>query len=152
MTLSITKLSDTFSTSPQITADDVVEIAALGFKTIINNRPDGEGGAEQPISDAIKAAAKKTGLAYLYIPVIPGNITPSNVAECAAFLSTAATPVLGFCRTGNRASNLYQQVQNKSNSQSNSSTISQNWLMAPICNFFKNKCLITKLVRKLSSR
>ena len=44
MPLFITKLSDTFSTSPQITVDDVVAIAALGFKTIINNRPDGEGG------------------------------------------------------------------------------------------------------------
>ena len=152
MTLSITNLSDTFSTSPQITADDVVEIAALGFKTIINNRPDGEGCAEQPNSHTIEVAAKKAGLAYLHIPVIPGNITEANVVECASLLLNAPTPILGFCRTGNRASNLYQQVQNRGNSQSNSSTISQNWLMAPICNFFKNKCLITKLMHKLNSK
>ena len=152
MTLSISMLSDTFSTSPQITADDVAEIAALGFKTIINNRPDGEGGAEQPSSDAIQAAAEKAGLAYQYIPVIPGSITPSNVAECAAFISSAATPILGFCLTGSRASSLYQHALNKNNSTSNPSTIVQSWLMAPICNFFKNKCLITKLARKLSSK
>ncbi len=152
MTLSITKLSDTFSTSPQITADDVEEIATLGFKTIINNRPDGEGGAEQPSSNTIEAAAKKVGLAYLYIPVIPGNITESNLAECTTFLAGAASPILGFCRTGKRASSLYQQALSKNNTLLNTSTANQNWLMAPICNFFKNKCLITRLVRKLSSK
>lgn len=152
MPLTITKISEVFSTSPQITANDIAEIAALGFKTIINNRPDGEGGAEQATSATIKAAAEKAGLAYLYLPVIPSNITPANVAECAAFISGAATPVLGFCRTGNRASNLYQQALSKNSTPPNTSAASQNWLMAPICNFFKNKCLITRLVRKLSSK
>lgn len=152
MTLTITKHSDTFSTSPKITADNVVEIAALGFKTIINNRPDGEGGAEQPTSNAIQLAAEKAGLTYIYIPVIPGNITEANVVECASFLLNAPTPILGFCRTGNRASSLYQQALNKNNKQPNTSAASQNWLMAPICNFFQNKCLITKLMRKLSSK
>jgi uncharacterized protein (TIGR01244 family) len=150
MTLIITKHSDTFSTSPQITAEDVEEIAALGFKTIINNRPDGEGGAEQATSNAIEAAAKKAGIAYVYIPVIPGNITESNVAECTAFLAGAASPILGFCRTGNRASSLYQKALSKQNPSNNTGTASQNWLMAPICNFFQNKCLITKLLRKLA--
>lgn len=151
MALIITRISDKFSTSPQITVDDVAEIAALGFKTIINNRPDGEGGAEQPLSEAIKAAAESAGLTYVHIPVIPGNITEANVAECATFLLNTPTPILGFCRTGNRASNLYQQASNK-NSHGSTSSAKQNWLMQKICNFFKNKCLITKLVRKLSSK
>ena len=152
MPLTITKISEVFSTSPQITVNDIPEIATLGFKTIINNRPDGEGGAKQPTSATIKAAAEKTGLAYLYLPVIPGNITESNVAECATFLAGAASPILGFCRTGNRASNLYQQALSKNSTPPNTSAASQNWLIAPICNFFKNKCLITRLVRKLSSK
>lgn len=111
MTLSITRISETFSTCPQITADEVAEIAALGFKTIINNRPDGEGGAEQPTSDAIKAAAEKAGLAYIHIPVIPGNITQENITECTQFLGKAAKPILGFCRTGNRAGTLHSKIQ-----------------------------------------
>jgi len=150
MTLSITRISETFSTSPQISADDVAEIAALGFKTIINNRPDSEGGAEQPTSDAIKSAADKAGLTYIHIPVIPGNITEANVSECASFLMHVPTPILGFCRTGNRASSLYQQASNKNNPGSTSSA-KQNWLMQKVCNFFKNKCLITKMVRKFTS-
>jgi uncharacterized protein (TIGR01244 family) len=151
MALIITHISDKFSTSPQITVDDVAEIAALGFKTIINNRPDGEGGVEQPLSEAIKVAAESAGIKYVHIPVIPGNITEANVAECATFLLNTPTPILGFCRTGNRASNLYQQASNK-NSHGSTSSAKQNWLMQKICNFFKNKCLVTKLVRKLSSK
>ena len=152
MPLTVTKVSEVFSTSPQITVNDIPEIAALGFKTIINNRPDGEGGAEQPTSATIQAAAEKAGLAYIHLPVIPGNITESHVAECATFLAGAASPILGFCRTGNRASNLYQQALSKNSTPLNTSVASQNWLMGPICNFFKNKCLLTRLIRKLTSK
>jgi uncharacterized protein (TIGR01244 family) len=111
MRLAITKHTENFSTSPQISVADVAEIAVLGFKSIINNRPDGEGGAEQPLSDQIKAAAEKLGLAYIHIPVIPGNISADNVSQCATFLASAATPVLAFCRTGTRSGNLYQTVR-----------------------------------------
>ncbi len=152
MPLTITKISEVFSTCPQITVNDIPEISVLGFKTIINNRPDGEGGAVQPTSATIQAAAEKAGLAYIHLPIIPGNITESQVAECATFLAGAASPILGFCRTGNRASNIYQQALNKNSSPPKTSAASQNWLMAPICNFFKNKCLITRLVRKLNSK
>ena len=37
------KISDGLSVSPQISADDIKEIARLGFRSIICNRPDGEG-------------------------------------------------------------------------------------------------------------
>jgi uncharacterized protein (TIGR01244 family) len=46
MAFSITRESETFNTSPQITANEVAEIATLGFKTIINIRPHGKSGAE----------------------------------------------------------------------------------------------------------
>lgn len=113
MSLSITKLSDSFSTCPQISSADIAEIAALGYKTIINNRPDGEGGAEQPTSAQIKAAAEKAGLNYLYIPVIPGNFTEEIVNQCGTFLANAPQPVLAFCRSGTRAGNLYQLVKTR---------------------------------------
>lgn len=113
MSLNITKHSETFSSSPQIMVEDIPEIAALGFKTIINNRPDFEGGAAQPASDDIKIAAEKAGLSYFYLPVIPGNITEKNVQECSEYIKGAASPILGFCKTGNRASSLFQQASNK---------------------------------------
>ncbi|MEI2636838.1 MAG: TIGR01244 family sulfur transferase [Methylotenera sp.] len=111
MSIQITKHSESFSTAPQIGVEDVTEIARLGFKTIINNRPDGEGGPDQPASAQIKVAAEKSGLAYFYIPFSPGNMQPEHVVEFSAVYAAAAKPVLGFCRTGNRAATIFKQSQ-----------------------------------------
>ena len=150
MSLSITKHSETFSSTPQITPEDVAEIAALGFKTIINARPDNEGGSVQPASGSIKVAAEKAGLHYVHIPVVPNQIQPSDVEACASFTLSAPTPILGFCKSGMRATSLYQSVQQAS--KAGTSMGKQNWLMNKVSNFFQNKCLLTKLCRKLSAK
>ena len=111
MSIQISKHSENFSTAPQISVEDVAEIAQLGFKTIINNRPDGEGGADQPTSAQIKAATEKSGLAYFHIPFSPGNMQPEHVVEFSAIYAAAPKPVLGFCRTGNRAATIFKQSQ-----------------------------------------
>lgn len=103
--------TETFSACGQISVEDIAEIAAMGFKTIINNRPDAEGGDAQPLSATLAEAAKAQGLSYLHIPVIPNQITQAQVDQLKDFLNTAPTPILGFCRTGNRASKLYQATQ-----------------------------------------
>lgn len=51
-------MSHEVSFTGQITPDQVPMIAENGFKTIINNRPDGEE-PNQPTSAEIEAAAKK---------------------------------------------------------------------------------------------
>lgn len=111
MSIQITKLSDDFSTAPQISMDDIPEIAQLGFKTIINNRPDLEGGESQPTSAELRLTAEKNGVTYIYIPVIPNNILPTQVDAFATAYALADKPVLGFCRTGNRAGNIYKLAQ-----------------------------------------
>lgn len=68
--MQITKLSESFSTGSQINVGDILEIAKLGFKTIINNRPDHEGGESQPKSAQLRLAAEQHGLNYIYMPVI----------------------------------------------------------------------------------
>ncbi len=142
MTIQITKVSNDFSTSPQISVDDIAEIAQLGFKTIINNRPDAEGGAEQPASTLLEEKAKQHGLAYAYIPVVPNNILPNQIEAFAAAFSASAKPVLGFCRTGNRAGNLYQLAQTNQSQKA-----APKRLMA----WLKSKCLITRLWRWYAS-
>lgn len=94
-------VTDQISVAPQIQVEDVARAAAEGFKTIINNRPDGEDPA-QPASAEIEAAAKAAGLAYAYIPV-RGGPTAEQVASERAFLETAPKPVLAFCRSGTRS-------------------------------------------------
>ena len=146
MTIQITKVSDDFSTAPQISVEDVAEIAHLGFKTIINNRPDNEGGAEQPTSKQLAAAAKNLGLNYVHIPVIPNNIQPAQVDAFSAAYSLAAKPVLGFCRTGNRAGSIFKLALIDAANQAGAST--SKGLLA----WLKNKCLITRLWRWCKSK
>jgi sulfide:quinone oxidoreductase len=108
MSMQITKLSESFSAGAQISVDDILEIAKLGFKTIINNRPDHEGGENQPKSAQLRLAAEQNGLTYIYMPVIPNNILPAQVNAFSALFAVAEKPVFGFCRTGNRAGSIYK--------------------------------------------
>ena len=95
------RVTDDFTTAPQISVADVEEAARQGFKTIINNRPDGES-PDQPAGHEIEAAAARAGLAYFHIPVA-GGPTPQQVETMQQVLETAAKPVLAFCRSGTRS-------------------------------------------------
>jgi uncharacterized protein (TIGR01244 family) len=141
MTIQLTKITDDFSTAAQISVDDMAEIAHLGFKTIINNRPDNEGGVEQPTSAQLGVAAEKLGLKYVHIPIIPNNIQSNQIDAFSAAYNVAAKPVLGFCRTGNRAGSIFKLAQADSSNQSSASA--PKGLLA----WFKSKCLITRLWR-----
>jgi len=90
-----------FSVSPQMKIEDVESAAAAGFRTIINNRPDGESG-DQTNGAEIEAAAKAHGLAYHALP-FTGPPPPAVVAETAALLEQSPGPVLAYCRTGTRS-------------------------------------------------
>ena len=109
--MNVNQLSDTVCAAPQLQPEQLASIAEAGFKSIINNRPDMEGGADQPTSAQIEAAAKAAGLSYAYLPVVPGQQTPAQIAECAKLLQTLPQPVLMFCRSGARSTQLYYQAQ-----------------------------------------
>lgn len=132
MPLKITQHSKNFSASAQISVDDVAEIAQLGFKTIFNNRPNGEGGALQPTSAQIHAAAKKHGLDYVYIPVIPNKVS-EQLPEFSAAYAQATKPVLGFCGTGYRAGVIFNMARDEAEKK-RSDTSSKG-----VMGWFKNK-------------
>jgi len=104
--MDIKPLTRALSVSGQITHGDVSKIAALGFKTIINNRPDSEI-SRQPRTKTLAAHAKKYGINYIYLPVISGQMTQDNIDDFAALLAEKKGPVLAFCRTGTRSANLW---------------------------------------------
>ncbi|NBQ86262.1 MAG: TIGR01244 family phosphatase [Betaproteobacteria bacterium] len=99
-------LSDQFAVAAQLGAADVPGVAAQGFRTLVNNRPDGEA-MGQPVHADIEAAARAAGLHYVFLPVIPGAITPDEARAMKQVLTTAPGPVLAFCRSGSRSANLY---------------------------------------------
>jgi uncharacterized protein (TIGR01244 family) len=82
--------------------------AQAGFRSVINNRPDFEGGPDQPTSAAIEAAARAAGLAYAHLPVTPAVQTPEQIAAFARLLADLPRPILAFCRSGARSGKLYQ--------------------------------------------
>jgi len=108
MSANITRHTDKFATAPQLSPSDMAQVAAMGFKTVVNNRPDGEGGADQPTSAMMEAAAKAAGLNYEYLPVISGQITEQQARKFAELLATRPAPLLAFCRSGARSQNLKQ--------------------------------------------
>ena len=81
MALAFSWLTPEFATAGQIGTDDVAQAAAAGFRSIVNNRPDFEGGASQPTSQAIEQAAKAAGLEYAFLPVQSGYQSPEEIAQ-----------------------------------------------------------------------
>jgi uncharacterized protein (TIGR01244 family) len=85
--------------------------AQAGFRSVVNNRPDYEGGPDQPTSAAIEAAAHAAGLAYAHLPVAPAVQTPEQIAAFARLLSDLPKPILAFCRSGARSGKLYNAAR-----------------------------------------
>ena len=100
--MDIRKLDDAISVAPQLMPDELSEVARLGFRTVINNRPDGES-FDQPPATTVAAAAAAAGLAYHYQPVNSGGLTIDDVLQFRELLATAEGPVLAFCRSGTRS-------------------------------------------------
>lgn len=85
-------------------------VAAAGFKSVIINRPDFEGGPDQPTAASVTAAALAAGLRVEYQPVVSGGMTTADVARFAELLQTLPAPVLAYCRSGTRCSVLYRSA------------------------------------------
>lgn len=94
--------------APQLTPEAMAEAARLGFRSVINNRPDFEHGPDQPTHASIAAAARAAGLEYRFLPVAGGYQSPEEIAAFAALLAELPRPILAFCRSGARSTRLFQ--------------------------------------------
>jgi sulfide:quinone oxidoreductase len=99
-------LDTDISVSAQIAATDIPELAKQGFKAIICNRPDGEGG-DQPSFSELEAAAKAAGLEARYLPVETGKVEDRDAEEFGKVFDSLPKPVLAFCRSGTRSVTLW---------------------------------------------
>jgi uncharacterized protein (TIGR01244 family) len=104
---SVQPLSADVSVAPQLDPSAMAWAASAGFKSVINNRPDFEGGSDQPTSAEMQAAAVAAGLRYVHLPVHPAVQTPEEVARFAALLAELPKPILAFCRSGARSGKLF---------------------------------------------
>lgn len=113
MSLPFVSLTEEFAVAPQLSADDMRAVADAGFKSVIINRPDFEGGPDQPASSDVISAARAAGLQVEYQPVVSGGMTPADVRRFAELLNSLPQPVLAYCRTGTRCTHLFNAASNR---------------------------------------
>ena len=99
-------ITPTLSVSEQVLSQDVAALATAGFKSIICNRPDGEG-ADQPSFAEIEAAALAAGVQAAYLPIVSGKVDDADALAFGALMDTLPKPILAYCRTGTRSATLW---------------------------------------------
>lgn len=102
----ISKIDDQLSVSPQIGEADFEMIAALGYKSVLNLRPDGEKGDYLPAEDASRIAADK-GLTYQHIPVPRDGPSEDHIEAFFNALGSLPGPILAHCGSGRRVAILW---------------------------------------------
>ncbi len=104
--VSVQKLTDSVSVSPQIAVDDLDVLAKTGFVMVINNRPDGEEPG-QPDHRTLAKAAQDAGLSYHYLPMTMAGLDKKMITDFADLVQSAGGPVLAYCRSGGRSAFLW---------------------------------------------
>ena len=103
-------IAPNFGVSSMITEGDMPALVEHGVKSIINNRPDGEGFG-LPDSGELGEAAGRHGLDYRYIPIIHGGMTRDNLLDFESALEDLEGPVIAFCNSGARSAAIYNIVK-----------------------------------------
>lgn len=103
-------LTPELAVAAQIHASDLREIANAGFRTVICNRPDGEGN-DQPVFAELQASARGLDIALHYLPAESGKVTDEQGRQFGALMDASPKPVLAFCRTGMRSTTMWALSQ-----------------------------------------
>ncbi|WP_299555084.1 TIGR01244 family sulfur transferase [uncultured Tateyamaria sp.] len=100
--MDIRQITPTYFVAPQLDPADLPDIAAVGIKTVICNRPDGE---VPPAfqANALEIATLVAGLAFHRLPLTHQTMTPDNIAKHRALAEETETPVLAYCASGTRS-------------------------------------------------
>ena len=102
MVKSPTEVAPGFAVIGQLAKADVAALAQLGYRTIVNNRPDDEEPG-QPSAADVRGEAERLGLSYVHIPVTTGTITAEDVAAVTQAARESPQPIVAHCRSGTRS-------------------------------------------------
>lgn len=99
----IIQITPSFAVAGQLEPEDFAHAAALGFRTIVNNRPDGEERGQLSAAEG-RQAAEENGLAYVHIPATKHDIfTDTVVGQMADVVFAQNGPILAHCKSGQRS-------------------------------------------------
>lgn len=103
----IAQLTPNLAVTGALVPEDFAEIARLGFKSVINNRVDGEEPGQATAREESEAA-RRAGLHYLHLPVAKHQVLDADVVQpLAAALAEMPGPTLLHCRSGSRSTILW---------------------------------------------
>jgi uncharacterized protein (TIGR01244 family) len=96
------KIDDQITVGPQPSAEELRQLKAQGYQTIVNFRTDGE--EEQPLSPSAEGeAVRELGMDYVNLPVSMQSMTPEVVDQFRDQFADLSTPVYAHCKSGKRA-------------------------------------------------
>ncbi len=106
----IVQLEPEIAAAPQLVEADFGDIAARGFRSVVNVRPDNEASGQLPNAQA-KDAAERNGLAFRHLPVMSINSTDDDVVDrFAQLMDDLPGPILVYCGTATRSTTLWTQA------------------------------------------
>lgn len=106
----IVELETDIYVASQLVESDFAQIAARGFRSVVNNRPDGEAPDQMP-NERAEAAALRHGLQFRFLPVDCVTVTEDRVVDAfARLMADLPRPILFYCRTGTRCTTLWTQA------------------------------------------
>jgi sulfide:quinone oxidoreductase len=106
----VRSLAPGFAVTGQLRVEDLADITARGFRSIVNNRPDGEEPG-QPRAADIAAEARRLGLVWRDLPMATREVSDEQARDFEHMLPRLPAPVLAFCRTGARSTALWERAQ-----------------------------------------
>ncbi len=106
----IVQLEPEIAAASQLAEADFAHVAARGFRSVVNIRPDGEAPDQLPNARA-KHAAERHGLTFRHLPVMSVNVTDDNVVDgFAQLVDDLPGPILFYCGSATRCTTLWTQV------------------------------------------
>lgn len=108
--MDIHRLTPELSVAAQILPMELRALREAGFRSVICNRPDGEG-ADQPNFEEIALAAEQAGLQARYLPAESGKVSDEQGTAFGGLMAELPKPVLAFCRTGMRSTTMWALSQ-----------------------------------------
>lgn len=114
--MKLRQLTEDFFVANQLEVGDFATLKQLGFRSVLNNRPNRES-AEQPEEAALRDEAERSGLRYAAAPINNQDLTAAEVATTRAALAELPAPICAFCRSGARAMLAWAIINSQDNNE-----------------------------------
>lgn len=99
----IIHITPSFAVTAALSPEDFAQVARLGFRSVISNRPDGEDEG-QMLARAEAAYAWRNGLKFAHVPAAKLDLFTDPVVEgMADAIRRMDGPVLAHCKSGQRS-------------------------------------------------